>query len=419
MPTGKVTKSAVENIVAGARVQFLWDPELRGFGLKTEPSGAKSYVVQYRIGGRGSKVRRYTIGRHGSPWTPSTARTEAERLLRLVGQGIDVLEAKREKARKAQDLGFTAYSQRFVDRCLKERWGASWKDAESKLKRLAVPVLKDKALPEITRSDLNAVLDRVRGKAATRRNLYAILRRLFRWAVSEGDLERSPLEGMEPPPLPQSRDRVLEDWEVRLVLGAAAKEAGAFAPLVQMLVLTGQRLEELAAAHWHELDRDDAMLRIPADRAKNRRATEVPLSPSVLAVLDAWAGGAKWPRRGLVFTTTGRTPISGFSRAKRRLDREIAKIAGDEKEDRPVNGWRYHDLRRTVATGLQRLDVRFEVTEAILNHVGTARSGVAGVYQRHDWKAEKRAALNAWAAHVEQVLGAMSASNVVHLRRPA
>ena len=179
MPTGKVTKSAVDNLVAGARAEFLWDPELKGFGVKTEPSGAKSYVVQYRLGGRGSKVRRYTIGRHGSPWTPSTARTEAERLLHLVGQGIDVLEARRERSRKAQNLAFAAYVQRFVDRCLKERWGASWKDAESKLKRLAVPVLKDKPLPDITRSDVSAVLDRVRGKTATRRNLYAILRRLL------------------------------------------------------------------------------------------------------------------------------------------------------------------------------------------------------------------------------------------------
>ena len=108
MPTGKVTKSSVEALFAGTRAEFLWDPELKGFGAKVEPSGAKSYVVQYRLGGRGSKVRRYTIGRHGSPWTPSTARTEAERLLLLVRQGIDVLEAKQEKSRKAQDLGFTA-----------------------------------------------------------------------------------------------------------------------------------------------------------------------------------------------------------------------------------------------------------------------------------------------------------------------
>src|SRR4030095_7632446 len=101
--------------------------------------------------------------------------------------------------------------------------------------------------------------------------------------------------------------------------------------------------------------------------------------------------------KGLVFTTTGKTPVSGFSRAKRRLDWQMIEIATKEKEERELRPWRYHDLRRTLATGMQRLGVRFEVTEAVLNHVGSARSGVAGVYQRHDWKEEERGALHAWA----------------------
>jgi integrase len=416
MPKSKITKSAVDGLIAAGRPQFLWDPELKGFGVKAEASGSKSYVIQYRIGGRGSKVRRYTIGRHGSPWTPTTARTEAERLLRLVRQGIDILREKQEKSRTAYDLAFDSYVERFVDDCLKVRWRASWTDGKSLLEGHAVPVLKSKPLPEISRSDIRAVLDHAKGKIATRRNIFAVLRRLFRWAISQGDLERSPLEGMEPPPLPASRDRVLADWELRLVLEAAGKEEGPFAPLIRMLILTGQRLKELAGARWDELDRSEALFRIPASRAKNRRATDVPLAPSVISDLDALARSTEWPRKGLVFSTTGTSPVSGFARTKRRLDRQMAEIAAEEQEARPLDPWRYHDLRRTFATGMQRLGVRFEVTEALLNHVGSARSGVAGVYQRHDWKEEKRLALDAWAAHVSRLVQP-SDSNVVQLRR--
>jgi integrase len=416
MPTGKVTKTSVDALVPQDRAKFLWDPELKGFGVKTERSGAKSYVVQYRLGGRGSKVRRYTIGRHGSPWTPTTARTEAERLLRLVRQGVDVLQAKQDRSRVAQDLSFSAYTERFIEDCLKERWRASWKDGKSLLNGHAVPVLKAKPLPEITRADIRTVLDHAKGKVATRRNLFAVLRRLFRWAISQGDLERSPLEGMEPPPLPASRDRVLEDWELRLVVQAGIKEEGPFAPLIALLIFTGQRLEELAGARWEELDRQQALLHIPAARAKNRRATDVPLSSPAVAALDTLAG-EKWPKKGLVFTTTGETPVSGFSRTKRRLDRQMVKIAAEEREERPLRPWRYHDLRRTLATGMQRLGVRFEVTEAVLNHVGSARSGVAGVYQRHDWKDEKRAALDAWAGLVTSLTDGTSDTNVLQFRR--
>ncbi len=416
MPTGRINKTSVDALAPASGELFLWDEDLRGFGVKAKASGSKSYVIQYRLGGRGAKVRRYTIGRHGSPWTPDTARTEAKRLLIEVGQGIDVAAVKQERSRRPPDLGSKKYCERFVDRCLKERWSRSWKDAESALDRHVIPVLRDKPLPELTRADVKDVLDRLRGKIATRRNVYAILRRMFRWAVSEGDLERSPLEGLEAPPLPQSRDRVLADWELELVFAAAGKLGQPFGRLIRLLILTGQRMQELAAASWSELDRDEAVLGIPSHRAKNRRATDVPLATSVIGELDCVAGGEKWPRKGLVFTTTGKTPVSGFSRAKRQIDREVIKLLRDQ-DDRVVQPWRYHDFRRTLATGMQRLGVRFEVTEAVLNHIGGSKGGVAGIYQRHDWKDEKRAALEAWAAHVSNLAGARITHNVIPLRR--
>ena len=416
MPTRRINKTSVDALWTGEAQAFLWDEDLRGFGVKATASGAKSYLIQYRIGGRGAKVKRYTIGRHGSPWTPDTARTEAKRLLIEVGQGIDVAAMKQERSRRAPDLAFKSYCERFVDRCLKERWSRSWEDAKGTLDRHAIPLIRDKALTEVTRVDVKEALDRLRGHTATRRKLYAILRRMFRWAVSEGDLERSPLEGLEAPPIPHSRDRVLADWELQLVFGAAGAMGEPFGPLIRLLILTGQRMQEVAASSWSELDRAAAILSIPAQRAKNGRATDVPLSEAALAEFDAIAGGERWPRKGLIFSTTGKTPVSGFSRAKRQIDRKVLAMLADADDERTVAPWRYHDLRRTLATGLQRLGVRFEVTEAVLNHISGSKGGVAGIYQRHDWKEEKRAALEAWSAHVTAAASAAS-NNVLPFAR--
>lgn len=417
MPSVSITKRTVDACKATDREQFFWDPDLKGFGLKVSPGGAKSYIVQYRMGGRGARTRRYTIGQHGSPWTPAAARTEAEHLLQQVRKGVDVLHAKRDRERKARDLAFNSYVSGFVDDYLKENWAASWADAKASLERHAIPILKDKPLPEISRQDIKAVLDRLKGKTATRRNLYAVLRRLFRWAVASGDIERSPIEGMEAPALPGKRDRVLSDDELREVMLAADELGYPFGPLVKLLVLTGQRIEELGQANWREFDRKISGWTIPKERAKNRQATEIPLSQMVIEVLDGLAKGGEWPRKGLLFTTTGKTPVSGYSRAKQRLDKAIGVRAKKAEVDPPAS-WRFHDLRRTLATGLQRLGVRFEVTEAILNHVSGARSGVAGVYQRHDWKPEKRAALEAWAAQVASLTSQEpNADNIIHMRR--
>jgi integrase len=178
----------------------------------------------------------------------------------------------------------------------------------------------------------------------------------------------------------------------------------------------------VAALDWRELHRDAAEWRLPAKRAKNGIAHVIHLSPIAMAEIDRLADGEKWPARGLVFTTTGKTPVSGYSRAKERLDREMLAIArkladeaGDEADAIEIHPWRVHDLRRTLATGMQRLGVRFEVVEAVLNHVSGSKSGVAGVYQRHHWRSEKRDALNAWGAHLEHLLHATNKSNVISL----
>ena len=414
MATGKVTKRTVDAVMLAAADQFLWDEDLRGFGLKTTPAGKKVYLLQYRLGGRESTTKRMTIGTHGSPWTPASARDEAERLLAFVRQGRDPAAERDERRRVAVDLAFDSYATKFLQDYGKATWRSSTYDnAESYLRRYVTPVLKKKALPSIKRSDLSVIFDALpANKPALPRNVFAQIRQLFGWAVERGDIERSPLQGFKAPGTVASRDRVLTDEELRLVWLGASELGSPFGPLFQLLMVTGQRREEGAGVDWRELHRAAAEWSIPAGRAKNGSAHTVPLSRLADSILSARAQGVDvWPKKGLVFTTTGKTPVSGFSRAKARLDETIAKL----NENEPLEPWRIHDLRRTLATGLQRLGVRFEVTEAVLNHVSGSKSGVAGVYQRHDWKQEKRDALDAWARHVEQVVAGSDKSNVVSL----
>ena len=202
---------------------------------------------------------------------------------------------------------------------------------------------------------------------------------------------------------------MLTDAELRAAWQATAGP-GPFSAIVRMLILTGQRREEVAAMTWSEIADDLSTWIIPGSRAKNGAAHVVPLSAQVQSMLKAA------PRRErkdderadepeLVFPGL-RGPFNGFGKAKAALD-----------GDSGVKEWRLHDLRRTMATGLQKLGVRLEVTEAVLNHVSGSRAGIVGVYQRHDYAAEKRAALTAWGEHVGAIVeGREAPDNVTPIR---
>jgi integrase len=168
--------------------------------------------------------------------------------------------------------------------------------------------------------------------------------------------------------------------------------------MVRLLMLTGQRREEVAGMTWAEISEGLATWTIPGTRTKNGVPHLVPLSQPVRELLQGLLSGPEALQRGhqdrraklaLVFPGERGTPFSGWSKAKSALDTASG-----------VSGWWLHDLRRTLATGLQRLGVRLEVTEAVLNHLSGSRAGIVGIYQRHDWAEEKRSALDAWSAHL-------------------
>ncbi len=421
----RISKTIVDAAKPGERDQFIRDPELKGFGLKVTPGGTKTYFLEWRMGGRNTRKGRHTIGRHGSPWTPDTARNEAKRVLGLVKNGVDPTAERTERHREAVELAFDDYADLFVERYAKRNQPRSWAATKRALHRDAKPVLHNRPLPQITRSEIVQLVERLSDRSpGEARAAHKALRKLFRWAVQRGDIDRSPIADMEPPSPSASRDRVLSDVELAEVWYAACGLEAPFGPIVRLLVTTGQRRNEVAAMRWSEVDFSNATWTIPAERAKNAKVHIVPLNALAMSALEEMRPQADKTVKAdsLIFTTTGKTPPSGWSRAKQRIDAAIlakreqaaAEMEADIDSVTAPARWTLHDLRRTLATGLQRLGVRFEVTEAVLNHISGSRSGVAGIYQRHSWADEKRAALDAWGAHVERLIGSEAPpSNII------
>jgi integrase len=207
-----------------------------------------------------------------------------------------------------------------------------------------------------------------------------------------------------------SRDRVLSESELRLVWVASEKVGAPFGPLVRLLILTAQRRDEVARMTRSELQPSKALWTIPASRAKNGIANDVPLSATAVSVLEAVP--QIQGEQGFIFTTSGESAFSGFSKCKGRLDREMlamarreAKQRGEDPERVTIAPWRLHGLRRTAASGMARLGQPVHVIEAVLNHTSGAISGVAAIYNRHKYLDEKRAALLAWDLHVRNLTG--------------
>lgn len=406
MPTREISDVTVNRVRTKRREIFIWDTLLHGFGVRVTNAGTKSYVFQYRLGGRESRTRRYTIGRQGSPWSATDARVEAGRLAQMVARKQDPMTLELRRRRQAKRAEFGDYVDSFGTLYLEKRWKRSDR-AKSLLERHAVPMLRHLPIRDIDRQDIARIYDRLANTPSVAHQLHATLRKLFRWAVSRGDLDRSPLECVEGPPAVRARDRYLVDEELAIVWQACDALRKPFAAMVRLLILTGQRRGEVAGISWQELDRGRTIWILPASRTKNGREHVLPLGPQCMEIFGGLANGDDWPREGLLFATDASGERLGFSKIKAHLDREIERLMSGEGRVWAtacfISPWRFHDLRRSLATGLQRQGARFEVIEAILNHKTGERSGVAGVYQRHGWHEEMRVTLQDWGAHVETI----------------
>ena len=406
----KLTQRRIEDIKcpAGKKDVLVFDDEQRGLGVRVTAAGSKTYLAQYALGGI---KRRVPLG-SCSAISLAKAREAAQKIMGEKADGRDPATERKEKALEAKRK---AAHEALTLAALIEQW-AALRLAEKRA-RYAVEAVRalryaftkhlDAPATDLDRAAVVRVLDRLAkdGHAAMGSRTAAYGRACYQWAVKRGSLTVNPFTNL-PVAAVAKRERVLTDDELRSIWQASAGPS-AFNAIVRMLILTGQRRDEVAGMAWDELSPDLSTWTVTADRAKNGAAHIVPLSPQAQAILRAAPRFERKPGNTPDLVLPGhRGPFNGFSKAKAALD-----------EASGVKDWRLHDLRRTMATGLQKLGVRLEVTEAVLNHVSGSRAGIVGIYQRHTWADEKRAALNAWGEHVAAIVeGREVGENVTPIR---
>ena len=388
MATGKITKTAVEDLQGGA---WIWDATVKGFGARRQRDGV-FYYLRYRLGGL---QRMKSIGRHGSPWTPDTARRQAKTALGKVAAGFDPF-AEALQARAAETFGKEA--QRYLERKRATMKPRSFEEVERHLTNHAKPLAKLR-LAEIDRRTIAVRLAEVEVASGpvARNRVRSTLSAFFAWAITGGFIETNPVTGTGKADEGGSRERVLTEDELAEVW--AALEADQFGDIVRLLILTAQRREEIGGLRWSEVDFERGLIVLPPARTKNKRLHELPLSSGARAILE------RQPRRkgrDFIFGH-GSGPFSGWSDSKAALDQHLLD-ARQARRAKPLPDFRLHDIRRTAATIMaDRLGVLPHIIEAILNHVSGHRAGVAGVYNRATYAEATREALERWANHVEAI----------------
>lgn len=410
------------------RRPIVWDAQVKGFGVRvsdqTPPSGL-SFVL----------VTRYPGAKHPAPRTigdyPTMELAKARKMARDwredIAKGVDpkqkaeadrrAEEAAKREAERRQANTFKAAFETFAEEHLSTlRTGAVVKGV---IEKHVMPIFGARPLTEISRADGNGLLRLIAKNLPTHANrIRSYLRTFGRWAEDDERIEESPFASLRRFARERARDRVLTDLEIRAIWHACA-DMGAFGRAFRFLLATGQRLSEVGDMEWRELDEGKSLWTLPPERTKANRPHEVPLSPLALSIL------AESPKIGRhVFATRSRrakpgekrtaetAPISGWSKAKARLDglalAQLRKLTCNPEAELPE--WHLHDFRRTCATQMARLRVDRLVISKVLNH---AEGGVTKVYDRYAYLPEKRQALELWGARLEAIIEGRESNNVV------
>lgn len=407
----------VESLKAAAKSDgkavYAWDTKLKGFGVRVSPGGQVSWLVQKWQGGKGGKSKRVVIG-HLSFMPLDKARAEAGSKAGDVFNGIDLVD-RRAKARIAKrkqlhaptiGAAFDLYYKRNAEP------GSYWTEVKHRFERTFIPALgRDTKIAEIDKADVRALLDTLedRGHAGAARYAFTLLRPFFKWCVGRDIISVSPIDSLAAPSPSKPRDRILTDEEIKAFWSATcrlppiqigstrdqtATHLDLWRPFYQLLLLTAQRRDEVAGMRRSEIDWSNATWTIPGERTKNGEQHIVHLPPLAIEILE----GLPTLNSDLFFTTTLETPISGYGKAKARLDTLMAEdLEG-------ILPWRVHDLRRTAASGMARLGFLPHVVERVLNHLSGARGGLVGVYQRYEYLPERKKALEAWSSFVSNLV---------------
>ena len=419
-----------------------WDTHIRGLGLRISSSGVKSWVLMTRRLELGEwKPARVTIGRYPG-MTLAQARAEAVKAKAAAQAGEDpgaATVAKREALLAASRDTFATVRAEFL---LKYRGRQQRRPAPNTMAQMT-GILAGRdfdrwvnlPLAKITRRDILNVLDDImaRGAEVTANRTLSYLKILFNWARERDIIAVNPALELKKPGLERVRERVLSREELRVIWEATTNPDLLFNPIVRLLLLTGQRLNEVAQMRWAEIDVGRRLWLLPATtpdgtrRTKNGHANTIPLSPPAMDIILARRdqqtrlASATRPLSPLLFTTTGVTPYCGFGNAKEGLDRRIHTILNRDPPEGALAPamapWRPHDLRRTMVTHIaEDLRIAPHILEAILNHRSGSKGGVAGVYNKAEHLDEKRDALDAWARHLLAMVEDQPNSNVIEMR---
>lgn len=407
-------------LVEGQRDRLVFDSACPGLGVRITPR-SKTFLCQWTDPATKRKQRE-PLGVWGN-LTLDQAREACRAKLGQVAKGTNPraerlklkAEAEREKAETA--LSFEAMVMEWANLHLAHRRPRYAAEAVRAI-RYNLAGLLQRPAARITKQDAVTALGKLAkaGRTAMAGRVMAYARAAYHWSQKRQMVADNPFADLSVSAGTTERDRVLSDAELAEVWSAADGMQFPFGPLFKLLILTMQRREEVAGMRWSELAEDFTTWTIPAVRMKNGRAHDVHLSEAARAILRTLP---RYVGSDYVFTTTGKTAVSGFSKAKTALDRAITEARAEAaakagKEPAPLIPWRLHDLRRTGVSTLARLGFDSIVADKLLAHKPAKLQGVASVYQRHDFAAERARALDAWGEHVT---GSGTGGNVVPLRK--
>jgi integrase len=390
MPSARLTDILIRGLKPPSEGQITyWDTTLPSFGLRISQGGSKTFVLVH-----GKSRKRQTIGRYPIV-SLSDARAEAKRILALITLGTAMATSAPEAVTFAEGLSaFLANSE-------KRNKPRTAKDYRRLLTRHFLPTLGSRQLPEITPRDIARIIDKLLVTPSECAHAFAAIKIFFRWAMRRHLTKSNPAEGLQGPPKARSRERVLTDSELREVLQKARAAGFPFGLVLELLILTGQRRSEIGSLEWSWIDTDKRTITLPASVTKNKREHTLPYGDMVAAILE------RIERRGRFLfpgSKDANLPITGWSNFKAAFDKTCE-----------VDSWTLHDLRRTFATNLAALGIRIEVTEKLLNHVSGSFGGIVGVYQRHGYMDEMRAAIDLWEKRLDQIISQTPATSASQL----
>jgi integrase len=402
MPRVKLTKSSIDSLPTSASDTIYWDAGCPGFGVKVTPKGRKVFVVIYRTGGAGSRLRKYTIGVFGRV-TLHQARVAAQRVFAAKLEGRDPAAEKRTAKQRVVADRVDELLEAFIAQHVSQNRSA--REIARLLRREVGKVWGYKSIHEISKRDIVELISAIeqRGAPVAANKALKTIKTFLRWCVGRAVLDQSPADGVPLPAREVARDRVLTDLELAHVIIAARTMGGPYGGVVELLALTGQRREEVAGSTWDEFDLDQRIWMLPKARTKNAKQHTTYLSAQAIVVLR------RMKRQGpFVFSVDGTKRFQAFSLAKRALD----DMSG-------ITNWRLHDLRRTCVSGMARLGIPPHVADKILNHQAGTISGVAAVYQRHEFLAERQEALERWGRHIDCIVAKASSELSGRTKRAA